>query len=95
MKRQLNVNEQVRALVDKDGHLATDRKFVAEILKDQYKSVFEDEPEDIELPEFISKMTNCFDVEDILSCLTIDAFEHKLNSLNPYKACEADENTFL
>ena len=45
VKSQQNVNEQVRALVDKDGHLVTDRKLVAEILNDQYKSVFAVEPE--------------------------------------------------
>ena len=66
-------------------------KLVAEILNDQYKSVFVDEPEDVELPEFISEVTNCFGVEDILSCLSIDAIEQKLNSLNPHKACGVDE----
>ena len=64
---------------------------MAEILNDQYKSVFVDEPVDVELPEFIRKMTNFFGVEDILSCLTIDAIEQKLNSLNPHKACGVDE----
>ena len=78
VKRKQNLNEQVRVLVNRDGHLITDRKLVAEILNDQYKSVFVYEPEDVELPEFISKMTNCFGVEDILS-LSIDAIEHGLN----------------
>ena len=30
MKTQQKINEQVRALVDKDGHIVTDRKLVAE-----------------------------------------------------------------
>ena len=81
----------MRALVDRDGHLVTDRKLVAEILNDQYKSVFIDEPEDVESPEFISKITNCFGVEDILSCLSVDAIEQKLNNLNSHKACGIDE----
>ena len=95
--RPQNVNEQVRALVDRDSHLVTDRKLVAEILNDQYKSVFVDEPEGVELPEFISKMTNSFGVEDIISCLSIDwssiidSIEQKLNNLNPHKDCGVDE----
>ena len=36
-------------------------------------------------------MTSCFGVEDILSCLSIDAIEQKLNSLNPHKACGVDK----
>ena len=36
------------------------------------------EPEEVNLPVFISKVTNCFGVEDILS-LSIDAIEHGLN----------------
>ena len=91
VKRQQNVNEQVRALVDRVGHLVTDRKLVADILNDQYKSVFVDEPEDVEFPEFISKKTNCFGVEDILSYLSIDSIEQKLNNLKPHKACGLDE----
>ena len=91
VKSQQNVNEQVRALVDKDGHLVTDRKIQAEILNDQYKSVFVVEPEDVDLPVFISKLTNCLGVENLLSCLTEDAIERKLLSLNSHKACGADE----
>ena len=66
MKRQKKVNEQVRALVDRDGHLVIDRKLVIDILNDQYKSAFVDEPEDIGLPKLISKMTKCFDIEGFI-----------------------------
>ena len=48
--------------MDKDGHLVTDRKLVAEILNDQYKSSYVVEPEDVDLPVFISKLTNCLGV---------------------------------
>ena len=68
----------------------TDRKLVMEILKDQYKSVFLIEPEEVDLPVFISKL-NCFGVENFLSFLTEDNIEMKLLSLNLHKACCADE----
>ena len=53
--------------------------------------VFVVEPEDVDLPVFISKLTNCLGVENLLSCLTEDAIERKLLSLNSHKACGADE----
>ena len=90
VKSQPSVNEQVRALVDKNGNLVTDRKLVLEIFNDQYKSVFVVEPEEVDLPVFISKLTNCFGVENLLSCLTENTIEMKLLSLNSQKACEVN-----
>ena len=43
-----------------DSHLVTDSKLAAEILDDQYKSVFVVEPEEEDLLLFISKLTNGF-----------------------------------
>ena len=65
----------MRELVDKDGHLVTDRKLVAEFLNDQYKSVFVVELEEVAFPVFISKLRNCICVENLLSCLIEDTFE--------------------
>ena len=49
------------------------------------------EPEEVDLPVFISKLTNCFGVENLLSFMTEDTIEMKLPSLNSHKACGADE----
>ena len=49
------------------------------------------EPEEVNLPVFISKVTNCFGVENLLSCLTEDTIQMKLLILNSHNACVADE----
>ena len=86
VKNQQNVNEQVTVLLDKDGNLVTDRKLVAEILCDQNKSEFVIEPGEVDIPVIISKLTNFFGVENLLSRLTEVTIEMKLISLNTHKA---------
>ena len=72
VKSQQKINEQVRDLVDKDGHILTDTKLVAEILNDQYKLVFVVELDEVDLPVIINKLTNCFGVENLSCILTED-----------------------
>ena len=62
---------------------------VAEILSNQYKSVFVVESEEMDLTVLISKLTNCFGVENIFSCLTENSIEIELLTLNSDNACGA------
>ena len=80
----------MRALVEKEGHIVTDRKLVAEILNDQHKSVFVVEPDEVDLPVFINKLTNCFGVENLSCILTENIIVKKLLCLNSHKACGVD-----
>ena len=50
-------------------NLYTDRKLVAEILNDHYKSVFVVELKNVDLPVFINNLTNCFGVENYLASM--------------------------
>ena len=62
---------------------------MTEILK--VKLVFVVEPEEVDLPVFISKLTNFLGDENLLSYLTADTIEMKLLSLNSHKARDADK----
>ena len=66
-KSKQTVKDQVRAVIDKSGKLVTDRNSVAEVLNDQFQSVFVVEPpcRADELPEFRQRE------EIIVSVLTI------------------------
>jgi hypothetical protein len=56
-------------VIDKSGKLVTDRNLVAEVLNDQFQSVFVIEPpcRVDELPKFRQRR-NCFGVDDLNNC---------------------------
>ena len=59
-------------------------------LNDHYKSVFVVEPLEVDLPVFISKLTNFFGVEKTSLLYKRGYYLKKLLDLNSHKACGVD-----
>ena len=86
------VKDQVRAVV-KSGELVTDRESVAEVLNEQFKSVFvvKAQPQPGDLPSFEARRSDLFGVVDLLDCCSEYTVQETLMSLCSSKACGVDE----
>ena len=92
------MKDHARAVIDKSGKLMTDRNSVAEVLNDQFQSVFVVEPpcRADELPEFRQRRNNCFGVDDLKNCFSVEIIEKALTELSANKAGGVDEiNSFV
>ena len=92
-KSMNSVKDHIRALVDKDGLLVTNRVQVADVLNSQFQSVFVVEPpkELDKLPEFSSRRSECFGISDLTDWISLEAIKKRLSSLCPSKSCGYDE----
>ena len=88
-----DVKEHVRAVLNKNKELVTNRKEMAQVLNEQFGSVFVVEPDgkDDELPKFEYRTHTQFKATDILKNLSREEIESRLNKLNSYITGETDE----
>jgi hypothetical protein len=90
VKSKTSVKDQVRALVNTNGQVVTERSVIAEVLDDQFESVFVDEDPG-ELPYFEPKRQDAFGVEELMQCLDETIVQERLFTLKSDKACGVDE----
>jgi hypothetical protein len=98
VKGKQTVKDQVRAVIDKSGKLVADRNLVAEVLNDQFQSVFvvESSCGVEELPEFRQRRNDCFGIDDLKNCFSVEIIEKALSELSANKAGAVDEiNSFV
>ena len=87
-----NIKDHIRAVHDSAGQLVTEREIIANVLNEQFKSVFVIEPEceESELPFFESRKKDCFGVDELIGCVSEGAVKNALLDLCSNKARGVD-----
>ena len=92
-----SVKEQIKAVIDNNNLIISDRKGISEVLNLQFASVFVNEPESCaeELPRFDRRTSSILTVKQTLENLTNQNIEKCLLNINTNKTCGTAEISSL
>ena len=90
IRNKMDVKEQIRALKIDEGMLIVDRSDIADILSNQFESVFVHESL-VPLPEFEKRTIVSFEIERVLSKINEYEIEKSLKNLKESKSMGPDQ----
>ena len=90
IRNKMDVKEQIRAIKDDEGRLTVDRSEIADILSNQFESVFVKESLE-PLPEFERRTSVSFGIERVLNKINENEIERRLKSLKESKSMGPDQ----
>ena len=86
VNQQSPATKRINAMRDSSGNIVTDERFIANILNEQYRSVFTREP-----PENFPVFPKRTDASINRKQFNLDKIRELLNSLDHHKSCGADK----
>ena len=90
IRNKMDVKEQIRAIKNDDGRLTVDRSEVADILSNQFESVFVKESLE-PLPDFERRTGVSFGIERVLNKINENEIVRRLKRLKESKSMGPDQ----